>query len=245
MFQNYAPNIPKQNYPANYSRYLTTLVAGIKFCKEDALRFAKSENQSLLFERDRENKHDKHAIRIIGMANGIRHFIGYVPKETANQIVKSKLENFVIPELARIFYNSNNFVEVRFHVLGPSEFLKKFRDQRDAKPLSAEQRDFFEFFDLPIPRGYKFKDALNFQSEFLKKLRFENPVLEKEFDSYQQIFDDFQDKYFRKDYEIKKPTRASLKKSLISLKNSGYSYNRLADEPEIIIDELRWYNPLL
>ena len=94
---------PTQSSAEKTSRYLTMLVAGINFRKEDAINFANGSNQSLSFLREFDNKFDKHAIKIIGKASGVSYFIGYVPKEVLNVIVRTELENILYPEIDRVY----------------------------------------------------------------------------------------------------------------------------------------------
>lgn len=94
----FLPPIPK-----GYQIFSREAVAGIQHRREDAQRFARSSSQTLALERELGNPHDANAIKVIGLSQGARFFIGYVPKETAEQIVGSALMDSVQPRLTQIY----------------------------------------------------------------------------------------------------------------------------------------------
>ncbi len=230
--------------PDGYSRYVTLLIAGIQYSKDDALAFCRGFNHSLSFDRDLHNKYDKHAIKIIGHASGVDYFIGFVDKATANKIVRSKVENFVLPELDRIFFN-DNFVDIRYHVVGPKELKKQFNDWENLKPLNLEQKDFFDFFQLPIPKGLKYAEANKFINSFEKELKNSDWKSYEEYSSFTFIHEEFQDSYFRSDCEIKKPKRKEINEALDYLKNTGKSYKYMSEHMEQVVDILKAIYPAL
>jgi hypothetical protein len=238
--QNFSPS-----FPADHQVYRTSLVAGIFYRKDDAILFVNGNNHELQFQRELDNKHDKDALKVIGISNGASYFIGYVPKDLAAQIRRSGLADKVKPILDRIFYNSNNFIEIRFKVIGLKSDRKKFHDWFDCKLASYEQKNFYKFFNIPIPKKLTNKEAVETIRETYKRLQEERSEILKEYNAYESIIEDFNDRYFRQDYEIKKPRRAVLLEVLETLSKYGYSYQFMNTNIDIVLDRLKAFHPSL
>ena len=238
--QNFSPD-----FPPNSSTYFTTIVAGVTFRKDDVKRFFAGINHQIEFERDITNKHDKNAIKIIGISSGIRNFIGFVPKEFSKQLVLSKLENIAKPYLERIFYNSDDFYEVRFKVVGPSKLKRHYEDAFNKQPMSSHQKYFYKFFQIPIPKKLTYEEANKFIKDEQSRLQKLNPSSLDEYEAYLEIFEEFDTSYFRSDYEIKKPTTIQMEEALESLINQGYSYKLLIENIDYVVDRLKQLNPQL
>lgn len=236
--QNFSPP-----YPIDYQAYCTTLVAGLSFRKNDAWKFIGGIDKELKFERELNNKHDKDAIKVIGVSNLGCSFIGYVPKELAAQIRRSGLMDKVKPALDRIFFTSTSFIEIRFKVIGLKSDKRKFDGWLDNKLASKSQKEFYKFFDIPIPKKLTNKDARNTFRETYKRLKEEGSERLKEYNAYESIIDDFDDKYFRLDYEIKKPTRDMLIEILDTFIREGKSYQSLNRNIDIVVDRFKAFHP--
>lgn len=100
-------------------------VAGIPYHKAAALAFARRQQQYLELEREAGNQHDPNAIKVIGVSKGWigwqRHFLGYVPRETAKQIAEEGLGNAIVPRLRNIWAGGyvQDVVYIRFDILKP------------------------------------------------------------------------------------------------------------------------------
>jgi hypothetical protein len=86
------------------------LVTGMSIRKEEAIAFANEKNCWIKLEREKEDKYDSNAIKVIRCSKGSfkvkRRFIGYVPKETAKLIVEGNYLGIVLPRLSE-----KNFLE--------------------------------------------------------------------------------------------------------------------------------------
>jgi hypothetical protein len=238
--QNFSPE-----FPPNSSTYFVTTVAGITFRKVDAQIFFEGMDHSLEFERDPNNKHDKNAIKIIGISSGVRNFIGYVPKEFAEQLVLSKLDKIAKPYLQRIFCNSDDFYEVRFEVVGPSNLKQQFKDAYNKQPANSRQKDFYNFFKIPIPKKLTYEEAESLIKKEQARLLSGDAKSLDEFEAYLEIIEEFDTAYFRDDFEIKKPTKLQMEQALSELINQGYSYKDLSDNIDYVVDRLKLLNPQL
>lgn len=100
-------------------------VAGIPYRKAAALAFARCQQQYLELEREPDNPHDPNAIKVIGVSKGLfgwkRHFLGYVPRETAEQIAEEGLSSVIVPRLKNIWAGGyvRDVIYIRFDVLKP------------------------------------------------------------------------------------------------------------------------------
>jgi len=113
--------------PAGYQIYIKNAeVVGIKYRKDDFLKFAHSDDQALELEPEPNNPKDQNAIRVIGTTKTGRYFIGYVPKEDARQIANSGLAATVKARLVRIYIGKSGFVDMRWQIVGPKKDKKHF-----------------------------------------------------------------------------------------------------------------------
>lgn len=239
--QSFLPPLPKnhQIYTSNM------LVAGISFRKDDALRFIKGSDQALELERDPNNSHDKNAIKVIGVTPSSRHFLGYVPKEVSEQIVETDLFDMVKPRLARTYQGDDGYVEIQFQIIGLKECKKQYDAFLENQPADTSQKEFYKFFDLPVPKGLTTGEATRTIIGYRKKLETEDAPKLKEYDAYIDILDEFDDSDFRETYEVKKPNRAVLNDALSQLKQEGKTYAYLSGKIQEVVDRVIKLKPEL
>ena len=123
-------------YPADFQIYLPHIaVAGLSFRKDEALSFANSQAQTIELERKPGNRHDKNAIRVIGVSKHGRAFIGYIPKEVTAHIARSNMFDILKPRLGRIYEASSSphdsewnghYLEVMIQIIGPKVAKAQF-----------------------------------------------------------------------------------------------------------------------
>lgn len=198
--------------------------AGIKYRKEDASLFIRGSRQILELEREPNNPKDKNAIKLIGVTPTARYFVGYVPKEISNALVKTDLLEKVEPRLDRTYHGVKDFVEIRFQIIGLKEYKKLFDAFLKKQPADADQKMYFKFFDLAIPAGLTKEQAKKTINEHQEQLRAQNSLLLEEYYVYLDILEEFDDKEFRLSYEIKKTSRDILNEALNQLKQEGNTY---------------------
>lgn len=145
--QTFNPTIP-----SDYKKYVSSEVAGLYFRKTDARSFANSDNQSLAFEQDPNNPHDKNAIKIIGITPSSRYFIGYIPKDISKQIIETASLNNIRPQLTRIYQGDDDYIEIHFSIIG-SKINKEIFDAFIVnKPADIKQKEFLKFFKIAVPK---------------------------------------------------------------------------------------------
>lgn len=104
-----------------YESYLE--VAGIQYRKKAALKFIKSVNQSLEWEKEPGNRHDPNAIKIFGISeqgfSKERHMLGYVDSDTAEKICRSEFWQWLKPRPIQAYIGNGEFCIIRFQIVGP------------------------------------------------------------------------------------------------------------------------------
>lgn len=213
-------------------------VAGIEHRRDDALRFAADYDQTLVLEREPDNAHDANAIRIIGVTRGTRRFIGYVPKDVAEQIVGSGLAEAVQPRLERIWRTNNGFVDITFQIVGPKDRKAQYDDFLNNKPADASQKEFLKFFGLTVPKGLTTGQAVQIIAQHRTKLETEDKSQLEEWDAYEEICDEFDDANFRASFELKKVSDKVLKEALDVLKREGETMRSLAADIDKVVDKV-------
>lgn len=236
---NFLPPIPKgfQIFNARLS------VAGIEHRRDDALRFADDSDQTLALEREPDNTHDANAIKVIGVTRGTRRFIGYVPKEVAEQIVGSGVADVVQPRLERIWRTDNGFVDVIFQIVGPKDKKAQNVDFLINKPADPWQKECLKFFGLPVSKGLTTGQAAKMIAEHRTKLETEDKARLDEWDAYEEICNEFDDADFRASFELKKVSNKVLKDALDALKREGATMRSLAADIDTVVDKVITLKP--
>jgi hypothetical protein len=213
-------------------------VAGTQHRHDDASTFATDSAQALLLERDLSNPHDPNAIRVIGVGQTCRRFIGYVPKEVAEQIVGSGLSDVVQARLIRIWRSRKRYVDITFQIVGPKSSKATYDGFLQGKPADATQREFMRFFGLPVPKSLTAGEATTAILEHRKKLQADDPARLDEWDAFVEIFAEFDDADFRASYDLKKVSRALLREALDELQRGGATMRSLADDLDAVVEQI-------
>lgn len=111
--------------------------------------------------------------------------------------------------------------------------------QRPAGPM---QKEFYRFFGLKVPTGLTSAAADEFIGTHQKAL--ESQQLD-DWGSYQSIFDALSDKETCEDYNIKKPSVATVRTAIDALRQSGKSLSDLEDDFEAVVQKLIELKPEL
>ena len=213
-------------------------VAGIQYRLDDALLFADESDQALALEPEPSNPNDPNALRVIGAARGMRCFIGYVPKEVAEQIVGSGLTNTVQVRLERIWRSGNGYVDVTFQIIGPKDKKAQYDEFLKSKPAAVSQKEFLKFFGLPVTKGLTSEQADAVIIEHRNKLEAENKSQLDEWDAYEKICQEFDDADFRSDYFLKKVSRTLLKQALDDLTGNGATMRSLENDIDKVVEKV-------
>lgn len=220
-------------------------VAGIHLRKEDALNFIRSSGKSLVFERDVANAKDANAIKIIGVAGPTQHFLGYVPAEVAEQIVGSGLFDVVRARLERAYASGTGYVDVMFQVIGPKSLKQVYLDFPGTKPASTEQKEFYKFFGLAVPRGLVIRQAAAAIDAHTNTLRAGNDVKLLEWEAFEALWDEVDEVEFGYAYGIKKISRSAFKEALAALTANGVTLVAVRDDIQMLVDKILELKPAM
>ena len=106
-----------------------------------------------MFEPELTNTYDANAIKLIGTSNCGPCFLGYVPAEIAEQIIGSGLTEAFRPRLECAAESANGYIDIISQVVGPKTSKGHFLEFLNTKPADFDQKEFYGFFGLPVPRG--------------------------------------------------------------------------------------------
>lgn len=106
---------------------------------------------------------------------------------------------------------------------------------RPAEPL---QKEFFRFFGIKISKELTCLDADRMMGEHREKLSEEAPQKLEEWESFESIVMDFEDKEVRDDWGIKKPSLSILRAAIDELRKEGNSMEDLAGDLGMIAEKL-------
>lgn len=236
--------------PDGYVIYSWKSVAGIQHKKKAAHNFAKNRNQSLELERDPDNKQDSNAIKVIGCSKGFvfedRDSIGYVPRELASCIVEGGFWGSVEPRLRSIYVGEDEYIEVEFQLLGPREQKKAFNDvlQRvedrkfEGRPATVWQKEFYQTFDLKVPKGLTYLAARQFISEKSAEIGKEDASALRAWECYGDIVKELLHPTTRENYGIKAVRITYLRSAVIALLHEGHTMESIYRDIGIVVDKL-------
>lgn len=222
--------------PTGYQIFAKNLpVAGIQHRKDEALKFAKSSNQELNLQREPSNEFDSNAIKLIGLSGSNQYFIGYLPKELSAQIIGTGMFENVKARLGRIYISNNDFLDIQYQVIGPKVDKKKFDEFLSNQPADSSQKDYFQFFAMPIPKGLTSGQAEQTISEHRNTSK---PEEQDKWEGYVNIFEEFDDKDFRDGYDLKKVSNTVLMEAINQLKAQGKTYKYLSDNIDEVAEKI-------
>jgi hypothetical protein len=232
--QRYRNPIPK-----GYQIYSSGLpVAGISYRKGDAIDFLQGMRHSLEFERDPSNEHDPNAIKIFGISTSGRFHIGFIPADEAEIIVKRGFFDHILPRLNYLYLSDGGYIEIDYDVLIQREQMKVSRALDLEEPVSKDQKDFLRYFEQSIPKGLTVGQADQLIAEFTDRMNVEQPGKIDEYNAYQDILNELDDKDERDMYDLKKPPMAVVEQALKQLQAQGMTYVQIHDDMQTLADEI-------
>jgi len=220
-------------------------VAGLQFRKDEVRKFIRSSQQTVEFEREPTNAADKNAIKVIGVGAGRKYFLGYVPAEVAEQIIGSGLEGVVQARLERAYESDQGFMDIIFQVIGPKVQKQQYMDFFKTKPAMADQKEFFKFCGLAVPRGLTIGDAEAQIASYKSRLESEDKSKLLEWEAYSEICDEIDDEDFGFNYGVKKISRTLLREALDALKAEGVSLKDVQDDIQVLVNKVIELKPTM
>ena len=149
----------------------------------------------------------------------------------------------VTPRLARMFQGNQDYFEVQFQIIGLKELKKDFDAFLENQPADTSQKDYYKFFNMPIPKGLTTSEASKQIAEHRAKLEAEDKTKLDEYDAYVEILEEFDDSDFKDNYDVKKPSRTVLNDALSQLKAEGKTYEYLSSNIDEVVDRVLKIKP--
>lgn len=152
--------------------------------------------------------------------------------EQPDDFEKDVLKFFKIPA------KNQNQSRARYEVgrlLADPESKKRW----DARPPDAEQKFFFDFFAIALPKGTTADGATGLRAEHERKLVETADPRMMEWEALEDIADQLDDPDTRELYEVRKLSRRTLRKALDELKAEGHPYEEVADDLDLLGDKIR------
>ncbi|NRA27422.1 MAG: hypothetical protein HRU10_09255 [Opitutales bacterium] len=113
----------------------------------------------------------------------------------------------------------------------------------EARPPSAEQKEFFKFFGLKAPKGLTLNEAEKIIRDHKRELSDKGAPKLDEWEHYEDILDQIADNDTRDDYDIRKPSAALIRQALKELNEDGMSYEDVVDDLDVLIEKLITLKP--
>lgn len=142
-----------------------------------------------------------------------------------------------------MFQGSHDYFEVQFQIIGLKELKKDFDAFLENQPVDTSQKDYYKFFNLPIPKGLTTSEASKHIAEHRAKLEAEDKTKLDEYDAYIEILEEFDDSDFIDNYDAKKPSRTVLNDALNQLKTEGKTYEYLSNNIDEVVDRVLKIKP--
>lgn len=223
------PSIPK-----GYRIFESFSPAGLARYKPAFNEFYEGRDHRFELEPDPSNLHDKNAIRVLGCSSSGKHFIGYIGRDLAKQIAETGALEYLVPRIGRIYRSDSGYVDAQFQLLGPRDKYDDFCAYVDNLPPTKEAKDAAAFYGLNIKKMNR-----KVAGKLIHNFEMENEGRAAEWTAYCGIIEELKDPEFRKDYEIRKPTKAVLDSAFQALSSRGLSYTDIETDIDLLIDELK------
>lgn len=99
-------------------------VAGCFAKKAEFIGFAKSKSKALILEVDPQNPYDRNAVKVVGLGDGSRFHIGYLPREIAEEIARYKIFEKIQPRLRYVSAKVEGYFDCELDITAPRDIVK-------------------------------------------------------------------------------------------------------------------------
>lgn len=110
-----------------------------------------------------------------------------------------------------------------------------------ARPAEPMQKEYLKFFGLSVPKGLTAMEAHLLMATHRAETENLDEKKTAEWESFESIVNDLQDRETREDYDIKKPSLAAIKEAMAALRAEGED----AADLQLVVDQLIEMKPEL
>ena len=114
----------------------------------------------------------------------------------------------------------------------------------EARPPSAEQKEYMKFFGLKVSKGMTHAEAGKIIGLHQKGIDEDDPRWEA-WEAYEEILDELSDSDNCELYDIKKPSVTLIKQAIVALQKDGKTYRDIADDIDGLAEKLLELKPEL
>ena len=219
-------------------------VKGLGFRREAAIAFIDDLNQTLRLEHEPDNPQDADAIKVIGLGDSGEYFLGYLPKDAAQQIVKTQSLDAVYGRLVRAYRGTDDYLEIQLQIVGLKAKKSEFDAFAKKLPAQDSQKEYLNYWSIGFDDQLTVGDAELKISEHSRKARLDAQAWE-EYITYQNLLDVFDDESQREYYGIQEVPRAVVMATVKAMRDELGSYSKVADDPEAIAQRVLEDHPEL
>lgn len=219
-------------------------VKGLGHRREAAIAFIDDLNQTLRLEHEQDNPQDENAIKVIGLGDAGEYFLGYLPKDAALQIVKTKCLEAVYGRLVRAYRGTDDYLEIQLQIVGLKAKKSEFDAFAKKLPAQDSHKEYLKYWSIPFDDDLNVGDAELKISEHSSKARLDAKAWE-EYITYQNLLDVFDDESQREYYGIQEVPRAVVMTTVKAMRDELGSYSEVADDPDAIAQRVLEEHPEL
>ena len=219
-------------------------VKGLGHRREAAIAFIDDLNQTLRLEHEQDNPQDENAIKVIGLGDAGEYFLGYLPKDAALQIVKTKCLEAVYGRLVRAYRGTDDYLEIQLQIVGLKAKKSEFDAFAKKLPAQDSHKEYLKYWSIPFDDDLNVGDAELKISEHSSKARLDAKAWE-EYITYQNLLDVFDDESQREYYGIQEVPRAVVMATVKAMRDELGSYSEVADDPDAIAQRVLEDHPEL
>lgn len=220
--------------------------------------------------RESENKYDRNALAVFIDDNKVGYVAKEIASQLASALDGVKCLEFQLAAVVRGGYSKRPSFGLSLWInklLSPGPSLsfdqtikEKFsapnwppdeheglsKDEIDAlmesKPANAMQKEFYNYFSLPVPKGLNQKQAISFQFDYLSKLSKERQQEVEEWEAFEELFEEINSEDFQD--EIKRVSVSDYKRAFEAVRAEN-SLDDIQSDPILIVEKLIEIKPSL
>jgi hypothetical protein len=113
----------------------------------------------------------------------------------------------------------------------------------ESRPASQMQKEFYRYFSVQTPKGLTHNAAQEYIREHRRSVEGRDEQKVDDWDIYESLFEEINDREFREDCELKKVSVSLFRSAIAELLSEGNTLSNLEDDPEIVVAKVKELKP--